>query len=272
MIVFIKFGGSVITNKRGKETADLTMIGRLARELADAWQAQPEMRLIIGHGSGSFGHVYAARYGIHRGLNDQNDWMGFALTSRAVRRLHGIIIDALLASNIPALSLQPLSSLRSEAGEPVWWHIDSIQQALEHRLVPVIHGDVAFDSAQGSATISTEALFAYLAQQTPLQPRRIILVGETAVYTADPNTQPDAALIPLITQANITEVLNQAGDSHGVDVTGGMYSKVALMWQLINDVPELEVSIIDARPGLLTGALRGDTNAEGTWLRRNREK
>jgi isopentenyl phosphate kinase len=266
-LIFIKFGGSIITDKRGQEIADLRIISRLARELRNALRMRPDQRVLLGHGSGSFGHTYAARYGVHRGLATNSDWMGYALTARAARRLHGILLDALLAARVPALSLQPSASLQSAQRELISWQTDTILQALERKLVPVIHGDVAFDSQQGSAIISTEKLFSYLALNTPLRPTRLILVGKTAIHAADPSKEPDAPLIPLITSANIQEMLDRAGGSGAVDVTGGMHSKLASMWQLVQTIPGLDIHMITAAPDLLTRAILGEAPDEGTHIR-----
>ncbi|KPV51929.1 uridylate kinase, partial [Kouleothrix aurantiaca] len=58
MLAFVKFGGSVITDKTGQEAPDLVLIRRLAAEVRAALDAAPAgYRLIIGHGSGSFGHT-----------------------------------------------------------------------------------------------------------------------------------------------------------------------------------------------------------------------
>ncbi len=267
-LTFIKFGGSIITDKRTQESANLPVIQRLASEIATACAARPDQRILIGHGSGSFGHHYAARYGVHRGLGSSADWIGFALTARAARKLHGIVIDALLAAGIPALSLQPAAALSSAAGHISQWQTDSIAHALAHRLVPVIHGDVSFDSTQGSAIISTEALFTHLALQTEMQPARIILIGETAVYTADPFIDTSAQLIPLITAENIGQVLDYTGQSHGVDVTGGMRSKIELMWHLVDSLPGLEITLAGSAPGLLAHALLGEAADNLTRIRK----
>lgn len=267
-LTFIKFGGSIITDKNGQEVANLPMIARLTSELSTARNAHPNRRILLGHGSGSFGHLYAARYGIHRGLPPDADWIGFALTARAARRLHGILIDALLAARIPAFSLQPSASLESSGGLLTHWETDAISHALEHNLVPVIHGDVAFDTIQGSTIISTEALFTYLALRTLLKPQRIILVGETAVYTADPFHDPHAEPIPLITRANIDAVLKQVAGSRAVDVTGGMHSKIVMMWRLVETLPNLEIHIIGAEPGLLANILLDKAGGGGTVMRR----
>jgi isopentenyl phosphate kinase len=266
-LTFIKLGGSVITDKTGQEAADLPTIRQLAAELRDARAADPGMQIVLSHGSGSFGHTYAARYGIHRGIAPDADWMGFALTAGAALRLNRIVVDELLAAGVPALSLQPSTTLRSTGGQLTAWDSSTVGRALGQRLVPVIHGDVAFDDAQGSAIISTEQLLVYLAQQAGgLRPTRVILVGESGVYTADPRADPQALRIPRIGQANIATVLAGAGGSHGADVTGGMRAKVELLWRMVEAQPGLTAQLIGTTPGLLRRALLGQAEDEGTTI------
>lgn len=275
MYTFVKLGGSVITDKAGQEAADLPVIARLAAEVAAARAASPGLPIILGHGSGSFGHLYAARYGVHKGFapgalgeaDAQRFYAGFALTAGAALRLNRIVVDALLAAGVPALSLQPSAALWASGGQIARWDTAHLGQALRHGLVPVVHGDVAFDSAQGTAIISTEALLAYLAEETELPPSRVILVGEDAVYTADPRRDPGAERVPLITIANLATALGGAAGSHAVDVTGGMRSKLELMWRLVQRLPGLEVRLIGPAPGNLQAALLGAELDTGTTIR-----
>jgi isopentenyl phosphate kinase len=266
MLTFIKFGGSVITDKTGQEAPDLPTIRRLAAEVRVARDCDPNMRLIIGHGSGSFGHTYARRYGIHTGIAPGDDWMGFALTAAAALRLNRIVVDALLAAGIPALALQPSASLLSRQGALAEWHTAAITRALDHDLVPVVHGDVSFDESQGSSIMSTEQLLERLVYTPGLSPARIILVGEAGVYTADPRADPRAERIPHINGANIAAVLRGTGGSHGVDVTGGMRAKVELIWRLVQATPGLAVHLIGPAPGLLTRVLLNQAASEGTLI------
>ncbi len=275
MYTFVKLGGSVITDKAGQEAPDLPVIARLAAEVAAARAARPGLAIVLGHGSGSFGHLYAARYGVHRGLppgavsaaEAQRFYAGFALTAGAALRLNRIVVDALLAAGVPALALQPSAALWASGGQIVSWETAHIGRALRHGLVPVVHGDVAFDAAQGTAIISTEALLAYLAEATELRPARVILVGEDAVYSADPRRDPAARRVPLITAANLDAALHGAAGSHAVDVTGGMRSKLELMWRLVQRIPALEVRLIGPAPGNLRAALLDDTLDTGTTIR-----
>lgn len=266
MLTFVKFGGSVITDKTGQEAPDLPTIARLAAEVRAAYTRDHSLRLIVGHGSGSYGHTYARRYGVHTGIAPGAGWMGYALTAAAALRLNRIVVDELLAAGVPALALQPSATLLSQAGRLAEWSTGAIERALTHGLTPVVHGDVAFDTAQGSAIISTEQLLERLAQTPALRPGRVILVGESGVYTADPRADPRAERIPRIGAANIEAVLRGAGASHGVDVTGGMRAKVELMWRLVAATPGLSVQLIGTAPGLLERALLGEAEGEGTLI------
>jgi isopentenyl phosphate kinase len=270
MLTFVKLGGSVITDKTGQEAPDLPAIRRLAAEvraaLDQARAFESEYRLIVGHGSGSFGHTYARRYGIHQGIAPGGDWMGYALTAAAALRLNRIVVDELLAADVPALALQPSATLVSRSGALAEWQTGAVERALDHGLVPVIHGDVAFDTAQGSAIVSTEQLLERLARTDALRPDRIVLVGEAGVYSADPRADPRAERIARIDATNIAVVLRGTGGSHGVDVTGGMRSKVELIWRLVAAAPGLSVQLIGPAPGLLTRALLGTATGEGTLI------
>ena len=266
MLTFIKFGGSVITDKTGQEAPDLPTIRQLAAEVRAALDRARDLRLIVGHGSGSFGHTYARRYGVHTGIAPGGDWMGFALTAAAALRLNRIVVDQLLSADVPALALQPSATLLSRRGALAEWDSRAVARALDRGLVPIVHGDVAFDEAQGSAIISTEQLLERLARTPALRPARIILVGESGVYTADPRADPRAERIARIDAANIAAVLRGAGGSHGVDVTGGMRAKVELMWRLVEATPGLSVHLIGPAPGLLTRALLNEAEGEGTLI------
>src|SRR5919109_3509837 len=90
-LTFVKLGGSVITDKTAQESPDLATIRRLATELRDARSSAPGLDVVLGHGSGSFGHTYARRYGVHSGIAPRGVWMGFALTAAPARRPHPIV-------------------------------------------------------------------------------------------------------------------------------------------------------------------------------------
>lgn len=270
MRTFVKFGGSVITDKRVAESADSATIARLAQAVADARHQSPQLQVLLSHGSGSFGHVAAAKYGVHKGFAPDADWYGFAATSAAALRLNRIVVDALLAATVPAVSFQPAATVETAAGQVVAWQTAHIERALAVGLVPVIHGDVSFDRNQGCTIASTEMLLTWLCGVPTLQPGRIILVGEAAVFTDDPHRNPAAKRIPVIDRHNITQVMGGAKGSHGIDVTGGMASKIALMWRLVQQVPLLEVWFVPPDPAVFGAVMVGTAVESGTVMRYER--
>ncbi len=252
---FEKLGGSVITDKHREAVAHVDIISRLAGEVARARAARPELQLVIGHGSGSFGHFVGHRYQTHLGLAGGGGWEGYAQTGAAASRLNRIVADLFLESGVPVVSLQPSASALCRDGELCALAVEPVRTLLDAGLVPLVYGDVALDEARGFTIISTETIFAYLAQC--ILPVRIVLVGAVGgVYTADPLIHPEAKLIPEITSEDITEVERTLGGSHGVDVTGGMGAKVRAMYELVKAHPGLRVQIISGLEiGLLTKVL-----------------
>lgn len=167
MLVFLKLGGSLITNKRQAETPRLDVIDRLAQEIAAARRANPAMKLLIGNGAGSFGHVPARKYHTRDGVETAEEWFGYAETADAAARLNRLIVAALLKAGVPAWTLQPSAMLSCTDGKITAGSVDVVGQALLNGLVPVVHGDVALDSVRGGTIVSTEEVFEWLAVRLP---------------------------------------------------------------------------------------------------------
>jgi isopentenyl phosphate kinase len=266
-LVFVKLGGSVLTDKTRAETARHEVIERIASEVASALAGQPSLKLVLGHGSGSFGHVVARRFGTREGVHGADAWRGFAEVAAAAARLNRIVVDALQKAGVPAWSLQPSASARCAGGTLESMELAPVVQALEHGLVPLLYGDVALDRSQGGTIISTEQIFSYLARH--LRPARLILVGAVdGVFEADPLREPAARQIPEISTANWASVRALLGGSHGTDVTGGMLAKVEEMFDLARQMPGLEVQLISGEPvGALKMALLRSGAQAGTTIR-----
>jgi isopentenyl phosphate kinase len=264
-LAFLKLGGSLITDKSKEATARGRVIRQAAREIKEALEARPELRLLVGHGSGSFGHFVALRYGLLEG--SPPNWWGYAETGVAAARLNRLVTDAFLAEGAPVVSIQPSASAHCRDGELISMATEPIEWMLRHGLVPLVYGDVALDEVRGCTIISTEQIFAYLADH--LEPTRIVLAGEVdGVFTADPLRDESAQLIPEISRQNFHQVEFMLAGSHGVDVTGGMLTKVRIMYALVQGRPELKVQLISGRrPGMIKRALLEPDLEEGTIIR-----
>jgi isopentenyl phosphate kinase len=264
-LVFLKLGGALITDKSREATAREEVIRRAAREIKEALEARPDLRLLVGHGSGSFGHFVAQRHGLLE--EGPPNWRGYAETGAAAARLNRLVTDTFLAEGMSVVSIQPSASAHCWDGELIRMEIGPIELMLRHGLVPLVYGDVALDEMRGCTIISTEQIFAYLAHH--LEPARIVLAGEVeGVFTADPLRDQSAQLIPEISHQNFDRVEHKLAGSHGVDVTGGMLTKVRVMYALVQEYPELKVQLISGRrPGMIKRALLEPDLDEGTTIR-----
>jgi len=177
------------------------------------------------------------------------------------------VTDIFLAEGVPVVSIQPSASAHCWDGELVFMETEPIEVMLHHGLVPLVYGDVALDEVRGCTIISTEQIFAYLADH--LEPTRIVLAGEVeGVFTADPLRDESAQLIPEISRQSFDQVEHKLAGSHGVDVTGGMLTKVRIMHALVQGQPELKVQLISGRrPGMIKRALLEPDFEEGTIIR-----
>jgi len=70
-LVFLKLGGSLLTDKTQVEAVQEDALRRVAGEVSRACQDAPHLRLLLGHGSGSFGHVAARQHGTRAGVQGE---------------------------------------------------------------------------------------------------------------------------------------------------------------------------------------------------------
>lgn len=257
MLLFLKLGGSLITDKATPRTLRADVLARLMGEIASAL-ADVDVQLVLGHGSGSFGHVEGKRFDTRAGVRTPAGWRGFAEVQAAAALLNRHVIDAARAAGLPVLNCPPSASAVCEDGRLVDLAVEPIRAALEHGLVPVVQGDVAIDTVRGGTIVSTEDVFGYLAPR--LKPSRILLAGRDAGVLS---RWPDGHLVTDIVDGTAI----QAGASQATDVTGGMVAKIHETLITLRAVPDLSALIFSGDvPGRVAAALRGEA-VVGTVLR-----
>lgn len=244
MLTFVKLGGSLITDKLVENSYRAPVAERIAQEIRSACE-EHSLPLLIGHGSGSFGHVAAKRYGTISGVKTSEEWRGFAEVGFVASELNFLVGHTLVNAGLPVFRVQPSASALAADGEIVSMEISPLRVALDNALIPLVYGDIAVDSVRGGTIISTEKIFFYLARHLPV--RRIFLLGEVdGVY--DQNRQ----VIETITPQNFRDIEAALSGSGGIDVTGGMETKVRDMLALTELVPGLSIRIFN---GITTGLL-----------------
>jgi isopentenyl phosphate kinase len=223
-LIFLKLGGSLITQKDKPFTENKEIIERLAQEIHEA-KEEGFFKLIIGNGGGSYPHVPAKKYQTVKGVINEQSLRGIAEVQDAASKLNRIIVRALLDAGENAISIQPSSVCLTKNSRIIEFFLKPLKIFLEKDMMPVVYGDVGLDMEKGCTIISTEELFVFLAKK--LKPEKIISTGMVeGVFTADPLKNPKAKLIPRITSKNYPKIKKMLTGSAGIDVTGGMLHKV----------------------------------------------
>ena len=271
-LIFLKLGGSLITDKTTPYVLRPDQLQNLAREIKTATDSNPQTQFLLGHGAGSFAHVPAKKYGTREGLNpkgvkrplgfEKEYWMGFAEVRFQAAGLNRHVMEALVNAGVAALPFPPSSTMITTNRKVTSFDPLAMRKALEARLLPVVYGDVFLDEALGGTILSTEDIFAALAEHFP--PARVLIAGiESGVWADFPAR---TKLVKEMSLAEYEHARAGIGVSANTDVTGGMKSKVEEMFALIEKQKGLTVQIFSAEEkGFLTRALNGENM--GTLLR-----
>jgi len=256
--IVLKIGGSVITDKNGDLAAKTEAINRLAEEVAKA----NVKNLIVVHGGGSFGHPTAQKHGIKDGFKQDGQRIGFAETHHVMTVLNGLVMDAFVWHEIPAVSIAPSSCVITENGRIKQFE-DAALQMLE--FTPVLYGDTTVDEKLGFTVLSGDQIVTHLALK--FNACKIIMGVDTdGLYNVDPKTDKNAKLYTHLTLKELCTIQSKLAKPSAADVTGGMFGKVN---ELIPAVEKgIPVSIVNgAKANRVYRALVGE-KVEGTLIER----
>ncbi|MBW9223034.1 isopentenyl phosphate kinase family protein [Methanothermococcus sp. SCGC AD-155-E23] len=220
MFAILKIGGSVLCNRDIPFSVKWDNLERVAEEIRRAMdyylERGEELKLILIHGGGSFGHPVARKY-MKKG-RFENMERGFWEIQKAMRRFNTLVIDALQDYGIPGVSIQP-SSFVAFREEGIHFDTYVIEGMLKRGLVPVIHGDVVISEREGYRIFSGDHALPYLTKR---------LKPDISLHASDVDGVLDGEgeVIRSINSENIKEVVKYLKSSKKEDVTGGMYLKV----------------------------------------------
>jgi len=243
----VKLGGSVITDK----TRPLAFREDVVRHLVS--ELRPHSPLIIVHGAGSFGHVYAKEYGLASGFRSAEQLGGFARVHRDVRDLNLRIMNILIESSLNAVSLPPFACCENSGGRLKSLDFSPFGRALDMGLSPVTFGDAVFDESIVFSICSGDYLMEALAEE--FRPEKTIFLSDVdGIFDRNP-AEEGAKLLETVSSRS--DVSSAASMRSGVsDVTGGMAGKLASMLRIASFS---EVWMINGLvPGRLANLLNGE--------------
>lgn len=262
-MMIVKLGGSALTIKDAeKPTVDNNNLNRIAEEVSNY-----NDEMVIVHGAGSFGHIYAKEYAIgDKIVNSQDNLFkieGLSLIQASMQFLNYQVVTKLQENGVPAIGIKPSTFIVTENKRIKICDASIIRKYVDEGFVPVLYGDAVLDLNDDIkfAIISGDQLITYFAKE--LKADKVILSSDVdGIFTDNPKTNPDAKLIDVVTKdtrLTLTENTDYA------DVTGGMAGKIRELLELADE--GIESMIINAeKEGNLKLAVSGK-DVKGTLIK-----
>ena len=208
--VLLKLGGSVITRKGGTCSPDTERL----QEIAGVIQRY-RTGLILVHGAGSCGHPEAEAYRLQKGIDGTN-LAGVSVTHAAVRGLNDAVVCALQECGVAAVGIHPLCAATADRTRIASFDLHPLEGMLDLGIVPVLHGDVVMDRAQGACIVSGDQVLTYLAAA--------LAIPRVGLATDVPGVLQGSRVVERLDRVTAHNLA--IGSSMHTDVTGGMQGKV----------------------------------------------
>ena len=248
MMILIKLGGSVITDKSRYKVFDQETTARLCKEIASSGKG-----VMIVHGAGSFGHMLAKKYSLQLGRQDFSQVPAVAQVQHDVRELSLMVVEELIKVGLPAVSVPPGSCFVMDNGKLIVKDDETIRRLAHIGVMPVMFGDVVADRSKEFGICSGDQAMEVLAKI--FKPDKVVFVSDVdGLYTADPKTHPDAELIENVDGSSLDKVNTKTST---VDVTGSIRGKIEEMIKICGGSAEC-VLVNGTVPGRLEALLRGE--------------
>ncbi|AGI48339.1 putative archaeal kinase [Thermoplasmatales archaeon BRNA1] len=248
-MILIKLGGSVITGKADYRTFNRETVARLADEIARSGKD-----VIIVHGAGSFGHIVAKENRLQEGFKDKSQIPAAARTMCDTRELSSMVVEELLAHNIPAVSVPPGSCFVMDNGKLIIDNEEPLRRLVDLGIMPVMFGDVVTDRSTGFGILSGDQCMEALCRM--FDPEEVIFVSDIdGLYDRNPKTDRHARMLGTVTRAKLDELETE---SNVADVTGGIRGKMIAMLKMTT-ADRRCVLVNGNAPNRLYSLLKGET-------------
>jgi isopentenyl phosphate kinase len=232
IMILVKLGGSVITDKTTYRTFREGAVRRLAQELLTSDEEK-----IVVHGAGSYGHIYAKEYALQSGLREKRQIEGVAKVMHDVRELDNLVVGTFNDEGLWSAPVPPGSSVIMKGGVLSKMDLWPFERFLKIGITPVTFGDVALDDEKGVSICSGDQLMMRLAER--FKPRKVVFCADVdGLFTADPNCDPEAKLIEEVDHSTLSSIPRT---ERCVDVTGSIYAKIEYMLQIAKHAEECEI-------------------------------
>lgn len=204
-MIIVKLGGSAITDKGRFRVARMDVIESIAKQISEV-----EERIILVHGAGSFGHPFVIKFR----LNEEKNLEGIIRAHMSCVELNFKICKVMLNLGLKPFPIHPLQTFKLR-GDKIYFDRDMFKDVLKEGFIPVTHGDIVYDVE--------DRFFKVLSgDDITIELARSFNADKVGFVTDVEGVYIEGKVSTFVTWKDLDKI----GFSKGVDVTGGMRSKV----------------------------------------------
>ncbi|MHA1234248.1 MAG: isopentenyl phosphate kinase [Promethearchaeota archaeon] len=258
-LVIIKLGGSLLTDKLKAYKLKKEVLKAVAVEIKECIDLGLLKSLVIVHGVGSFGHPPVLQYNLHKGFRNKDQLISMSKTQQIVNKLRKTIATAFLEEGVPINLMHASSMVVGSKMIITDYAFTSLEGFLSLGMVPLIGGDMMYDTSMGFSVCSGDQLAVVLSRV--LHAKQLIFATDVpGVFNKDPKIREDAQLHREININEIEQFLSKINEEIKADASGKMRGKLLSLASIKDQIKEgFEVAILSMnKKGVLKNYLKGE--------------
>ena len=230
-LTIMKLGGSLLTDKSTPYTTNDEIISSSIKEIKECMDLGLIEDLIIVHGVGSFGHVPVLKHKLHLGFQSPKQLIAMSQTQHEMNEYRLRLTKKFIEYGVPVNLLHPSSFCVSEKMKIGESFLNAVEGYLSIGMIPLMGGDMIFDSKMGFSVGGGDQLMVLLAKQ--LSADNVLFISDVnGVFSADPKQNENAEFFPKIPLGILHEIIEKTDSSPFKDVSGAMKGKLQAIHSL----------------------------------------
>ncbi|MBY9015149.1 MAG: amino acid kinase [Candidatus Lokiarchaeota archaeon] len=258
-VLVIKLGGSLLTDKSTAYKLRENVIKAVAVEIKECIDLGLIKSLVIVHGVGSFGHPPVLKYNLHKGFRNKDQLISMSKTQQIVNEFRKTIASTFLEEGIPINLMHASSMVVGNKMVITDYSFSSLKGFLSLGMVPLIGGDMMYDTSMGFSVCSGDQL-AVVLSRVLLAKQLLFATDVPGVFDKDPKSGEHAHLLREININEIEQFLSTKNETAKNDASGKMRGKLLSLALIRDQIQEgLKVAILSMnKKGILKNYLKGE--------------
>ena len=257
-LIVLKLGGSLLTDKSTAYKLREDIIKAVAVEIKECIDLGLIKSLVIVHGVGSFGHPPVLKYNLHKGFRNKDQLISMSKTQQIVNKFRKTITTTFLEEGIPINLMHASSMVVGDKMVITDYTFNSLKGFLSLGMVPLIGGDMMYDTSMGFSVCSGDQLAVVLSRV--LRANQLLFATDVpGVFDKDPKLGEHAQLLKEININEIEQFLSKTSETAKTDASGNMQGKLRSLISIKDRIREgLKVAILSMnKKDTLKNTLKG---------------